>query len=366
MEAVIRVIRRRSALLVTSATGAIVVILCLGWLLWRSRSKASAVSASAKAPGSVTAASPISGDDRAPTLVYAHNLLLRKGPKFRIYVRWISGQMLRTHQQVDPSFDNAESFVLEIHKGVIDANIGDVSNFLNASAPANAPLKNISIQPEGGQIKLHGTVHKVVPLPIELVGDLSATPDGRVKFHLGKLSLLKIPVKGLLGDFHIQLSDLVHASNVPGIEIAGNDIIFDTRQLLPPPHIRGQLTSVRVSPPDIQVIYGNAPNDQSRLAQWHNFLRFEGGSLTFGKLTMHPVDLTMIDASKDSWFDLDLVNYQAQLVNGYTRMTAQNGLEIFMPDLDEITPKKPSQKIPLGVLKNRNRSLPANIPGKQQ
>ena len=39
----------------------------------------------------------------------------------------------------------------------------------------------------------------------------------------------------------------------------------------------------------------------------------------------------MIDASKDAWFDLDLVNYQAQVVNGYTRMTPQAGLEIFMP-----------------------------------
>ena len=65
-----------------------------------------------------------------------------------------------------------------------------------------------------------------------------------------------------------------------------------------------------------------------------------GGTLDFGKLTMHHVDLTMIDASQDPWFDLDLVNYQAQLVNGYTRMTAQAGLEIFMPDLDEQTPKK--------------------------
>jgi hypothetical protein len=55
----------------------------------------------------------------------------------------------------------------------------------------------------------------------------------------------------------------------------------------------------------------------------------------------------MIDASQDPWFDLDLVNYQAQLVNGYTRMTAQAGLEIFMPDVDEQTPKKVGQSITL-------------------
>jgi hypothetical protein len=72
----------------------------------------------------------------------------------------------------------------------------------------------------------------------------------------------------------------------------------------------------------------------------------------------------MIDASQDPWFDLDLVNYQAQLVNGYTHMTAKAGLEIFMPDLDEQAPKKASESITLEWLQNRNRSLPPGIPVK--
>jgi hypothetical protein len=297
-------------------------------------------------------------------LVNAHNLLLRKGPNFRIYIRWIRGQMVRTRRQVNPSFDDPESFVLQIQKGVIHANIGDISNYLNSCSPPDAPLKNISLQPEGDQLKLHGTMHKIFSLPIELIGTLTPTPDGRVQFHVTKLDVLKIPLKGLLGGFHVELSDLVHASTIPGVQIVDNDIIFDTQKLLPPPHIHGQLTSVRVGPPDIEVIYGNAGNDETSLARWHNFLRLSGGTLDFGKLTMHHVDLTMIDASQDPWFDLDLVNYQAQLVNGYTRITAQAGLEIFMPDLDEQTPKKAGQSITLEWLKDRNRSLPLDVPVK--
>ena len=355
--------RLRPAVVVIVAT---VAVLCLWWLFWHSRSKASvpAPPSSAADLGPINAADAPSADDLAPTLVYAHNLLLRKGPNFRIYIRWIRGQMVRTRRQVNPSFDDPESFVLQIQKGVIHANIGDISNYLNVSAPPNAPLKNISIQPEGDQLKLHGTIHKVVPLPIEFVGTLSPTPDGRVQFHVTKLNVLKVPLKGLLGGFHVELSNLVHASNIPGVQIADNDIIFDTQKLLPPPHIHGQLTSVRVIPPDIEVIYGNAGTDETRLAQWHNFLRLSGGTLDFGKLTMHHVDITMIDASQDAWFDLDLVNYQAQLVNGYTRITAQAGLEIFMPDLDEQTRKNASQSITLEWLKDRNRSLPLDVPVK--
>jgi hypothetical protein len=357
------VTRLRIAFVATTAT---VAVLCLCCLLWHSRSKASAPaqSSSVAVLGPVGPINSAADDDFAPTLVYAHNLLLRKGPDFRIYIRWIRGQMVRTRRQVNPSFDDPESFVLQIQKGVIHANIGDISNYLNTSSPPNAPLKNISIQPEGDRLKLHGTIHKILSLPIELVGTLTPTSDGRVQFHVTKLDVLKIPLKGLLGGFHVELSDLVQVGIIPGVQIVDNDIIFDTQKLLPPPHIHGQLTSVRISPPDIEVIYGNAGNDDARLAQWHNFLRLSGGTLDFGKLTMHHVDLTMIDASQDPWFDLDLVNYQAQLVNGYTRMTAQAGLEIFMPDLDEQTPKKASQSITLEWLKNRNRSLPLDIPVK--
>jgi hypothetical protein len=81
-------------------------------------------------------------------------------------------------------------------------------------------------------------------------------------------------------------------------------------------------------------------------------------------LTMRHVDLTLIDASNDFWFDLDLVNYQAQLVNGYTRMTAQAGLEIFMPDLDGKVPKTAAKSISMEWLKNRNSSLPPDVPVK--
>ena len=112
----------------------------------------------------------------------------------------------------------------------------------------------------------------------------------------------------------------------------------------------------------LEVMYGDAQNDAARTEQWHNFLALKGGTVDFGKLTMHNVDLIMIDASKDAWFDLDLVNYQAQLVNGYTRMTADAGLEIFMPDLDELPPQRVPHSISKEWLKNRNLPPPPDVP----
>jgi hypothetical protein len=299
-------------------------------------------------------------DDRGPTNVYAHNLMLRKGPDFRVYVRWLRGQMVRTRANDDPSFDDPESFNLVITNGVLRANIGDIANYLNSSDAPKSPLKDIALSGDGDQIKVRGTIHKIIPLPIEITGTLSVAPNNLIQVRVTKINVLKIPLKGLLGGFNIRVADLFQPQGIPGIQVNGNDIVFDTVKLLPPPHIRGRLTSVRVSNPDLEEVFGDA-QDVTRVEQWRNFLKLSGGTLDFGKLTMHHVDLIMIDISNDAWFDLDLLHYQDQLINGYTRMTPEAGMQIFMPDLDLAKTKKARQDISIEWMKNRSISPPSDV-----
>jgi hypothetical protein len=341
--------------------------LLLVWVLWHlgSSTSASIPAPSAASPGTASPGATISAtSESAPTAVYAHNVMLRKGPDFRIYVRWLRGNMVRTRREVNPTFDDPESFFLEIKTGVVRANIGDIGNFLNSGGVANSPLRNITLLADGDQIRLKGTLHKVIPLPVELLGSVTATSDNRIQLHITKLNVLKIPFKGLLGGLNVKLADLIQPKGIPGIEVSGNEIFFDTLKLLPPPHIHGQLTKVRVVSPDIEEVYGNAEDAVSRVEQWRNFLRLNDGTIDFGKLTMHHVDLIMVDLSDDAWFDLDLNNYQNQLVNGYTRMTPEAGLQIFMPDLDTLPKNKGIQSVSMEWLKHRNLPPPPDVTSK--
>jgi len=272
--------------------------------------------------------------------------------------------MVRTRHGTNPTFDDPESFNLEIKTGVVRANIGDIGNFLNAGGVANSPLKNITLLADGDQIKLKGTLHKLISFPVEVKGTIAAASDNRIQMHVTKINVLKIPFKGLLGGLHIEVSDLVNAKGIPGIQISGNDIFFDTLKLLPPPHIHGELTAARVVSPDIEEVFGNAEGAVTRVEQWRNFLKLSDGTIDFGKLTMHHVDLIMVDLSDDAWFDLDLNNYQNQLVNGYTRMTPTAGLQIFMPDLDNVPKGKTNQNISMEWLKNRKLPPPPDVVSK--
>ena len=215
----------------------------------------------------------------------------------------------------------------------------------------------------GPQVRLAGTLHKfLLPLPVELLCDVAPASAGRTVLHVTKINVLKLPMKALLGGLHVNVNDVLGTDLMPGIPVSGNDLFFDTAILLPPPHISGQLTSALIQSPDIVLIYGNSKDDQNQLEEWHNFLRLTGGTIGFGSLTMHPADLTLVDASKDVWFDLDLIHYQAQLLKGFSRITAQSGLEMFMPSLDEQHHTKPSPSLDVDWLRNRNESLPSDVP----
>jgi hypothetical protein len=289
--------------------------------------------------------------------------MLRKGPNFRIYVRWLLGNMVRTRRDMNPTFDDPDSFILQIKTGIVRANIGDIGNFLNAGI-TDSPLKDIKLLADGDQIKMTGTLRKFISMPVELHGSVAATRDNRIQVHVTKLSVLKIPLRGLLGGLNVSVSDLFHPKGIPGVEVSGDDIFFDTLRLLPPPHIHGQLSQVRVVSPDIEEVFGNAEEAVTKVEQWRNFLRLNDGTIDFGKLTMHHVDLIMVDISNDAWFDLDLNNYQAQLVNGYTRMTPQAGLQIFMPDLENLPKNTSGQDISMEWMKHRNLPPPPGLTSK--
>jgi len=353
----------KRARLITFVSACTLFLILLVWYFQSVKHATASPVTTASAPPAVTSSADnglASSHDSALTNIYAHNLMLRKGPGFRVYVPWLRGDMIRLNRNVNPSFDDPDTFALDIKSGVIHTNVGDLTNFLD-DALAKSSLTNIALSGDGDQINLRGTLHNIVPLPIEMVATISVAPANRVQLHVTKLSVLKMPVKGLLGGFHLTVSSLFHPGNIPGVEVSGNDLFLDAEKLLPPPHIRGQLTSVRIANPDIEEIYGNAKEDVIRVAQWRNFLQLRGGTIDFGKLTMHQVDVIMVDLANDAWFDLDLAHYQEQLVNGYTRMTPQAGLQIFMPDLNTVPQTKANKDISMEWIKNRNIPPPPSV-----
>ncbi len=266
------------------------------------------------------------------TRLEMRNVLLHDDAAGTLKVQQMNGRVSPTAAGGLISLDDKKSFLIDIDSGVISISVQDMSKLLNdrTFGYPGSPLNGIVLTVKGTQLKLNAKVKKGVEVPIELLGEMGVTPEGKLRVHSTSLKALKIPVKGLLNAFGVKMADLVDAKGAKGVEVQGNDMILDAEQMLPPPRKRGKLTEVHASGDQLVETFGH-PVLQQKAARWRSYLKFEGGVIEFGKLTMHDADLVLADSGNAEWFDFDLDRYQKQLEAGYSKVTPQLGLESYMP-----------------------------------
>jgi len=289
-----------------------------------------------------------------------HNVILNENG-LNLKVRWLSAVLTPTNRKIVPSLDELSSFALDIQEGAASMSLDDLAAALNSSLLKSSALKDAHLSQSGSQLKLNGTLQKGFPFPIEVNGDIDASPDGRVHIHMAKIRVLKLPVKALMKVLDIKTADMVDPKGSKGIEVKGDDIYIDPEQVLPEPRKRGKLTAVRLDSGSVLAFYGNSRTDIIKTKEWRNFISIRGGSLQMGKLIMNYADIVMIDLSRDDWFDFNLSNYQQQLTSGFIRMTPQAGLRVFMPDSSKVPANAANDQIRLQWMKNRNQPPPSDL-----
>ncbi|HET8677503.1 MAG TPA: hypothetical protein VFO63_17020 [Blastocatellia bacterium] len=266
-----------------------------------------------------------------------------------LHIRDLRGALLRKSKATPPVFDDKRSFTLRIDTGTVGIDTNTLTVLMNnyVFAYPDAPLKEFNISTEGNQIKMTGKMHKVVWLPFEIVGDLSATPEGKIQLHPTSIKTEGVPVKGLMSLFGLELDDLIKPSEERGVKMDDNDIIMDPEIILPPPEILGSIIAVWVEGNEVIQIFGSANNASSRnisrpitsRRRGANYMYYRGGTIRFGKLTMTNADLRIVDRNSKNPFDFSIDHYNRQLIAGYSKTTPRLGLVVYMPDYYKVQPR---------------------------
>ena len=308
----------------------------------------------AASPGDSTAVGPPTQSPRpAPVPVVAggfvrvemKNVNMHMTDRVVLVIHSLRGALLRTAKNRPPVFDDKESFVIKIDAGEIAMSTASLTALMNDYVfnYRKAPIKELEITTdEKGQLEQEGVLDKAVDVPFKVKAVLMPTPDGRIRVHARSIKAGGLPVKGLMGLLGIEMDDMVKIQAGRGIVVEDNDFILDPQQMLPPPRIRGDVTSVRIEGDQVIQVFGAGPAAGRRLcpyASYRNYMYFRGGNLRFGKLTMTDADLALIDQDANDPFDFNLDHYNEQLVAGYSKNTPSHGLKTFMPDFDDLTRK---------------------------
>lgn len=281
----------------------------------------------------------------AETQVEMVNVNMHADPTLILHIRHLTGKFVPTKKGQPPTFDDTLSYILAIDSGEVAVSMASMSYALNTYAfgDPDAPLKNLKLSAEGAQIKQEGTLKKGIEIPFEMVGTLSATPDGKIRIHPTKMKVASVSVKGLLNMFGLDMAKMINTRKTRGVSVDDNDFILDPALMLPPPQMRGRITAVRVQGEQIIQTFGNAGRGSASGQPGSNYMAYRGGTLRFGRLTMHNTDMRLIDADPTDPFAFFPLHYKDHLVAGYSKTTVSGGLQVYMPDYNEIS-KRPAPR----------------------
>lgn len=295
----------------------------------------------------VRAASPPTVDtsvaiafDSAATTVQMRNVDFHLGGDVVMHIADLSGVMRGRGGIVD--FDNSSSFVTWVKAANVALDASALANLFNnhVFAYRGAPLRDIRIEIRDGQILQSGILHKGVDIPFKIRADVSLTPEGRIRLHPVDTDIFCVDGDRLMRALGLTMAKMVDVSKAVGVTIEKNDFLIDPMRVLPPPRIRGRLTSVRIVNDRLVQQIAPEPGGEAFAAMpvipdstARNYMYYRGGKLHFGrKLLMRDADMLVIDGDPSTPFDFDLERYMAQLTAGYSRTLPSAGLWVLMPD----------------------------------
>jgi len=289
---------------------------------------------------------PTAAKQDAAVQAEMRNVLYRFTDSVAVHIKSLNGQLVPDGNHEFPVFDDKESFRIRIDTAEMAIRPTDLSNVLNfyAFAGPQSPVTGISVAIEGGHLKVKGKLHSKGDIPFETDGLLSAMPDGRVRIHSEKIKTLHVPVKRLMDLFGVDVADLIKSGKVPGVETQENDLVLDLGQILPPPHIEGKITAIGVQPGGVVLTFGAPESKAARKTQNGNYMSYRGNRLRFGKLTMTDADITLLDMDPSDSLDFYLDRYKEQLAAGYTKITPNFGLRVFLKDFAKVGQGQPPSR----------------------
>ena len=196
---------------------------------------------------------------------------------------------------------------------------------------------------ENGHLNIKGKLHDVGTIPFETESTVSPTEDGKILLQTGKVKALHVPVKGIMNLFGVEIADLIKNGKLPGVEARGDDLVLDPSLVFPAPHMEGRVTGTRIEGNTILLTFGDK-NRATKARQAGNYMSFRGNRLRFGKLTMTDVDMVLIDMDPTDPFDFFLDRYKDQIAAGYSKISSNSALRIFVRDFNKLGKSKVSAK----------------------
>jgi hypothetical protein len=273
-----------------------------------------------------TAQAPEPPDQDAVTRLAIHDVDFRVGPGV-LRVRRLDGTLVAPEGS-RPRLDAPDSYTIAVSGAEIAVSEDSLTAMLGDGA-----LEDAVVRTEPHRIVLRGTLRDPVRLTFEMRARVEASADGRLLVVPTTLKAGGVPTRGLMKAFDVRLEDVFQPKEGGALEVRGDRLLIDPLGGLKAPRVDGKVSAVRVDESGLVLTLGDPPD---RDPDAPNGLRIHEGTVDSGKMTMHDVDLHLIDLTPEDPLDLHLKDFQKQVLQGYSKPQRDGGVKVYLPDYEDL------------------------------
>lgn len=303
-------------------------------------------------PPAAIASTPVPPTGPEETHIYMRHVIFRVLPNVALDIDTLDGLMAQVHAGQVISLDDPNSFTLEMQSARTSISSRDLSALVNSYIlpRSGAPIRDLDMKLNPDQtVSVSGKFHKVIDLDFESTATLQATPQGNMRMHLFDMRVGHILHQSILDFLGVKVAKFAQPKNAQVFRMEGNDMIFPISEMFPPPRVEGKLQSLSIVNGRLHFIFGGTPAASFAPPEpAPNYIFFHGGPMRFGRLTMTPVDMELVNLKPADAFEFSLAQYFQQIVAGYSKSLPNGGLLVHMANYSENSSDSGANKSWLG------------------
>lgn len=213
------------------------------------------------------------------------------------------------------------------------------------------------------QLRVEGKVSKFgLTVPFQVNGTFGATPKGEFTYQMGRVSVMGVSVNGIMKTFGLSLEKVLKLNDpAKGYYAVGNSVYLNPNRVLEQPGIHVNLQNARSHLGDLELTFGDSPEQVSAVQQELktkrlNGLEISGGHFYYDGYFIKDGNVRMEDKTPDTPLQMEKT--------GETIMNLQRGfVGVTNPKFAEIIAGKLGEDSSLKNASTRLKSNAAELKG---
>jgi len=271
--------------------------------------------------------------------LYAHNVNFDVVDNIGFHIEELAATLEPKKAGEPVSFDDVESFTINIHHGKVTVSPEALSALFNKQILdySPRPLDELTVTTEDGYLKADGYLKlwswfPGIWLPTNLGGTMALSDDNKLVYSLDDVKAVGIPLAGLLKMVFIKLTYLLSLDR-EGAQLGAYELVLDHRSVFPPPALAGNISEVSISPAGLHLTFADnsAAKFKKAPVEKDSYLWIQSGDARLYGIVVTNAQVAIVSESDTTPLRFNLYDYRKQVAGGVLHMKGDGTIIATLP-----------------------------------